>query len=148
MIFHFHAFGPLVSEHNAVDPKRSPLVSIAMPRRERGVLTTVGEVHFLPTNLPRAFPGLASIHRRFQAWLAGLDLIYDGQSGDWDYYLEGSVRNHDTRIYALPGAMSELGTGAYFVGDDDNDDRIDIVCRMLALRGVQCSDPSGDISGH
>ena len=80
--------------------------------------------------------------RQFVKWLGQFDPVYEGRPGDWDYYLEGSIRNEDSTVYAMPGWMAALERGTYFVADDDNDLVIDTVCRSLALRGVTCGEPS------
>jgi hypothetical protein len=38
-----------------------------------------------------------------------------------------------------------VGGGAYFVSQDDNPQRLDDLCRQLALRGVTCLSRSHDI---
>src|SRR5262249_33200405 len=62
-LFYFRDFGPLDS-----DAKKSPLVNVFLPARTRGVLTTIGEVHFLATPLS-TFAGLSNINKRFREWL-------------------------------------------------------------------------------
>jgi hypothetical protein len=57
--------------------------------------------------------------------------------GDWDYYLEGSIRNYDDKVFALPSAMDALRRGQYFVADNDDDFVLDKVCKSLRLRGVE-----------
>ena len=56
---------------------------------------------------------------------------------EWDYYLEGSIRNRDPDVYALPKAMEALRQGQYFVADDDNDRRLETICEELRKRGVR-----------
>ena len=48
-LFYFREFGSLDS-----DAKNSPIVNVFLPTRKRGVLTTIGEVHFAATPLSRA----------------------------------------------------------------------------------------------
>src|SRR5437764_700114 len=62
-VFYFRDFRPLES-----DAKKAPLVNVFLPVRKRGVLTTIGEVHFLATPLS-AFPGLNRINKRFREWI-------------------------------------------------------------------------------
>jgi hypothetical protein len=57
----------------------------------------------------------------------------------WDYFLEGSARNWDPDIFALPTGMTALQSGSYFVAASDNEERLDLVCRILQLRGVEVS---------
>jgi len=58
-------------------------------------------------------------------------------AGDWDYYLEGTLKRSDSKIFALPAAFSALQRGQYFVADDDNEFVLDKLCRSLRLRGVK-----------
>jgi hypothetical protein len=104
----------------------------------RGVLWTVGEVHFLTTPL-RTFSPLAAISRQFARWLRDYERVFmqDAQPGPWDYYLEGSIRNSDAPIFAHPQAARALGQGQYFIADDDNDHVVERVVRALLLRGVE-----------
>jgi hypothetical protein len=133
-VFYFREFGSLDS-----DTKKSPLVNVFLPVRKRGVLTTIGEVHFLATPLS-AFPGLNKINKRFREWLGENPCIYSHRPDfvhEWDYFLEGSSRNWDFDIFALPAGMAALQRGSYFVASDDNENVLDLVCRSLELRGVE-----------
>lgn len=138
-VLHFASLGLLVRrEDGSIDPTASPLASFIPPRRRRGSLWTVGELHFLTVDLRAAYPELDRIRRGLHAWLGQFELVFDGRPGEWDYFLEGSVRNTSADIYALPEAFRGLRHETYFVADDDNDAVIDRVCRTLALRGVPC----------
>jgi hypothetical protein len=133
-LFYFRSFGPLDP-----DAKTSPVVNVFLPLRKRYVLTTIGEVHFLATPLS-AFPGLNKVNKRFREWLAENPCVYSHRPDfvhEWDYFLEGSVKNWDPDIYALPAGMAALQRGSYFVAGDDNDLLLDRVCRALELRGVE-----------
>jgi hypothetical protein len=140
---HFRDAGPVVADAAGhVDIQESPLVSLFSPRRLRGVLWSAGEVHFLTKNLRRRYPGLDRVRRQFETWIRERDLVYDGRPGDWDHFLEGSIRNLDAPVFAFPGAAAALRDGAYFISDDDNEAVLDELCRRLALRGVDCRDES------
>jgi hypothetical protein len=133
-LFYFRDFGPLEP-----DAKKSPLVSVFVPVRKWGVLTTLGEVHFLATPLS-AFPGLNKVNKRFRQWLTEHPCVYSHRPDfehKWDYFLEGSARNWDSNIFALPAGMAALQDGSYFVAANDNEARLDLVCRALQLRGVE-----------
>jgi len=143
-LLHFRGMGPLTQmpDGSGIDVRRSPLVSVFRPVPRRGVLWTVGEVHFLPTHLRRNYPPLHAIGLRFSKWLSGFDLVFNGDPsgpGEWHYYLEGSIRNHDAPVYALPQAARALKEGRYFVGWSDNDHVLDTICRSLRHRGVDCT---------
>jgi hypothetical protein len=147
-VFYFRDFGPLQAE-----PGRSPVVSVFLPARWRGALTTVGEVHFLATPLS-AFPGLNRLSRRFRDWLRQHPCVFSrrpGFVGDYDYYLEGSIRNLGPDIFALPGGLAALQSGDYFVSEGDGGRTLDLVCRQLQLRGVsgvQTAEPGAAADGE
>jgi hypothetical protein len=110
-----------------------------LPIQKRGVLTTIGEVHFLATPLS-AFPGLNKLNKRFRDWLRENPCVYSHRpdfAHEWDSFLEGSAKNWDSDIIALPGGRAALQRGSYFVADNDNDFVLDRVCRALQLRGVE-----------
>lgn len=133
-LFYFRDFGPLDS-----DSKKSPVVSLFLPVQKRGVLTTIGEVHFLATPLS-SFPGLNKINNRFRKWLAENPCVYSFRPDfvhQWDYFLEGSVKNNDVDIFAFAGGIATLRQGSYFVSIHDNEYLLDHVCRTLELRGVE-----------
>jgi hypothetical protein len=95
-------------------------------------------LHFLPTPLARLFPKLNRISRKFSAWLRRFDCVFSpgNVAGEWDYYLEGTLRNGGTPIYAMPQAMAALRSGQYFISGNDTDYVLDKLCRSLRLRGV------------
>jgi len=143
-LLYFRAFGPLavLADGSGIDVRRSPLVSLFRPTRKRGVLWTAGEVHFLSTPLRGTFPPLHSLSRRFQGWLSSFDRVFSRKPswlGEWDYYLEGSIRNYDAEVFALPQAMQALRRGQYFVGESDGEWVLDKLCRSLRHRGVECT---------
>jgi len=122
-----------------VDIRKSPLVSVVLPQVRRGSLWTVGEVHFLPSPLARTFPPLARVSKRFRIWLAQFPLVFSRANdfeSHWDYFLEGSIRNHMGDIFALPEGMQALNEGRYFVADDDNEYVVETVVKSLRLRGI------------
>lgn len=132
-LFYFRNFGPLDS-----DRKKSPLVNVFLPAQKRGLLTTIGEVHFLSTPMS-AFPSLNNVKKRFRDWLTECPCVFSRRPDfvhEWDYFLEGSAKNWDSEIYAFPAGMAALQRGSYFVASDDNEFVLDRVCRSLELRGV------------
>jgi hypothetical protein len=141
---YFRKFGSLAYEPPAedaerkIDAKNSPLVSLFCPSLKRGVIWTMTEAHFLPAR--KRFPQLDQVNRQFRSWLSQYDLVFSPASNfhhRWDYYLEGSFRNYDSDVYALPYAMRELRSGRYFVSAWDNRSRLDDIIRELRKRGVQ-----------
>lgn len=124
-----------------MDPTQSPIVAIIPPRKRRDVLFTVGEVRFLTVSLNRRFPGLQRINSAFSRWLKRFECVYSLQPGsrnDWNYYLEGSVKNYETPIFALPAGLAALQAGQYFIAEADTEFVIDKVCASLRLRGIDC----------
>jgi hypothetical protein len=138
----FREMGPFSRKiDGSIDVEKSPLVLVVLPVRKRGVLWTVGEVHIRATPLRKVFPELNAVKARFLNWLRSFECVFSGESEcrvEWDYHLEGSVRNYDAPIFASPSGLSALRSGQYFVSDDDNDLVLEDLCRSLRLRGVQC----------
>jgi hypothetical protein len=135
---HFATLGGLIPPKGPVDVKKSPVASLFPPELIRAVVWTAGELHFLPTPLRALFPKLDNISRKFSKWLGRFDCVYEGpgKAGDWDYFLEGCLRNHGSPIVALPQAMSALRAGQYFISHGFGGDALDRLCRSLELRGV------------
>jgi len=136
-LVHFASFGPLLA-----DLKRSPVVSHFPPRERRGLFWTPGEVHFLTQHVRGSFPELHRVQMAFHGWLRSFPIVYqsshrrDSAGSPWEHFLEGSIRNWDTEIYALPEAMAALEQGRYFVDGKDSEVRLDDLVRVLRLRGV------------
>lgn len=134
ILLYFEKFGPILD-----DPKSSPIVNVFMPIKKRGVLRTIGEVHFLTSPIKK-IPQLAEINRKFKKWLKQYHLVFS-QKKDNDnhhnYYLEGSIKNWDSEVYALPIGFAELKKGEYFISHNDNNHGLDRLCQQLKLRGVE-----------
>jgi hypothetical protein len=139
----YRQFGSLHHDLNGeVDASKSPLVSIDPPKVRRGVLWTVGEVHFLTTNMADAFPELERMRRKFQTWLKQFPVVWERQRGGeegYGYYLEGGSKNVADRIFGLPLGLAAFEAGQDFVADHDNEHRLDSLCKVLRLRGVNCT---------
>src|SRR3954463_7602045 len=110
LVLHFAALGPLIGSPGPIDSKRSPVATLFSPSPRRGGLWTAGEVHFLTVRVREQFPPLHHVIRRFRAWLQQFPCVHSRTAtpGDWDYYLEGSIRNFDSNVFALPSAMDAL----------------------------------------
>ena len=140
---HFSTIGPLVDRPDGtIEPSESPVVTVFLPRTRRGVLWTVGEVHFLATPLRGRFPELHKISSKFRKWLSVHECVFSSKKNvhSYDYYLQGSVRNCDSEVFALPCGLEALRNDQYFVADDDTDHRLQVLCQSLRLRGLQCRD--------
>lgn len=142
MVFSFPAFGPLAYRSDgSLDPLASPVATVLLPRVRRGQLWTVGEVHFLATPLRQRFPELHKVNSAFGKWLADLDCVYSNKRADnsYNYYLEGSVQNYDSPVFAFASGLNALRDGRYFIAEDDTEGRLDALCKTLRLRGVVCA---------
>ena len=143
MVLNFPACGKLsYSLDGIVIGDGSPVATLFMPRVERGVLWTVGELHFRATRMPERFPDLAKISSSFSRWLKSHTCVYSNKASEneFAYFLEGSVKNYDTPVYAFASGLAALSSGQYFIGDDDNKHILENLCCVLRLRGVNCSD--------
>ena len=128
-------------DNNEIDVKNSPLVALFKPELKRGALCTVGEIHFLPNSLAKLFPELNEINGKFKNWLSNYRLVFTNkntENNEFNYYLEGNIKNYDSNIYALPNGYEALKNGQYYVAGDDSDVVLEKVCKSLKLRGVEC----------
>lgn len=139
-ILWWRQFGDLQHDsHGIADGSKSPLVLIYVPKTRRGVFWTVGEVHFLTKNLADTFPELEQVRRKFQAWMKQFPVAWERKRGGeegYGYYLVGSTKNIADKVYALPLGLAAYEAGQYFVGEQDH--RLDDICKILRLRGVNC----------
>jgi hypothetical protein len=143
VVLYFREMGSLAyDDKGEVDSEKCPVVNLFLPRAKRGVLWTVGEVHFLATPLRRLFPDLHKIRSKFSRWLSARDCIFTNPIAicPYDYYLEGSIRNFDCPVYALESGLAAIRRERYFVAERDNEFVLDKVCRALSLRGVECAE--------
>lgn len=141
IVLNFRTCGPLVFAKNGkIIPEESPVVTLFLPRVERGVLWTVGEVHFLTARLRERFPDLAKIQVAFSKWLKSYPCVCSDipSNDEFRYFFEGSVKNYPP-VYAFPSGIVALQSERYFVGDADHKNVLDALCRMLRLRGVTCN---------
>ena len=140
--FHFKDLGELiVADDSSVDVHRSPVVTVFLPNVRRGILWTVGEVHFWATPLRQLYPRLHRLSRALGGWLQQNECVFARghcRHPEWEYHLEGSVRNYDPPVFALPSGLDALNSDRYFVDHRDNDYVLDKLCKALRLRGVQC----------
>ena len=138
---HFRTLGPLAkAAENSFDLERSPLAGLVLPTVRRGILWTVGKVHFMPIRMRSTYPRLHAISASLRKWLETFDCVLSNQPGfrnEWDYYFEGSVKN-GAPVYALSGGLDALRRGQYFVNRDSDDFVVDKFCAQLRLRGIQC----------
>ena len=137
----FPKIGRIVrNDSGEINKNESPIVSIYPVKSVCGSLLSVGEVHFLTNKLKKKFPELDTINRKFQSWIKKNELAFSSKpsfDGQWNYYLEGSIKNYDTNIYAFPRGVTLLKSEQYFVADGESNGRLDTICKVLALRGVE-----------
>lgn len=141
-VLYFGDCGPLNHDSaGRIDSNASPVVTIYLPQVRCGVLWSVGEVHFLATPLRAQFPVLHKISLAFSKWLAELPCVFSSKStnNEFAYYLEGSIRNQDAPVFAFSSGRDALQSGRYFVGQNDNEQVLNVLCKTLCLRGVECS---------
>ena len=143
-VLYFKSAGPLVERTDGgIDASASPVATVFLPRVRRGVIWTVGEVHFLSTPLRPRFPKLHEVSATFSKWLSAQECVFLNTStaaNRFNYYLEGSVRNYDPPVFAFTTGLDAFADGQYFIGDDDNDHVLDKLCRTLRLRGIHCTE--------
>jgi hypothetical protein len=132
----------LSTSKNSVPWSGFPIVTIVLPQVRRGVLWTIGEVHFRSTPLRKQFPALHKINGAFSKWLSAFECVYSNQRSEnlYSYYFEGSVQNLDAPIFALQSGLEALKKERYFVSHMDNPSRLDSICKRLRLRGIDCAD--------
>lgn len=120
----------------------SPVATLLVPRVERGVLWTVGELHFLASRMRDRFPELAKISAAFARWLKTHPCVFSNKANEneFSYYLEGSIKHYDSPVYAFETGLTALHSGQYFIGDSDNEHVAATLCGALRLRGINCSD--------
>ncbi len=137
----YRQFGSLAqTPDGSPDQTMSPLISVYLPKVRRGVLWTIGEVHFLSKSKAN-FPALKRIEKDFRRWLGRYPVVWsrekDGEEG-YGYFIEGTVKNVAAQIIGLPAGKAAFDAGQYFVAEHDNDYVLDQVCQSLRLRGVNC----------
>ena len=139
IVLYFRALGPLTyTASGEINTKLSPVATLYLPRLVRGTLWSVGEVHFLAATLKEQFPELHKIKTAFAKWLRQFEIVFSNKPAgpsEWNYYLEGSVKNYDPPIFGLPSGYQAIQNGQYFISDGESDSVIDKVCASLRLRG-------------
>jgi hypothetical protein len=147
---HFKSAGPLIYDSGgSIDVKLSPVATVFLPHPARGVLWTVGEVHFLSTPLRQSFPSVYKVSSAFSKWLASHECVFNNKAASnlYNYYLEGSVQNHDAPVYAFESGLSALKAGTYFVADGESDFVLEKLYKSLRLRGIQCTSAQQGVEG-
>lgn len=140
-ILYFKNFGELIhTPDGKIDVRNSPTITIFTPKIIRGVLWSVGEIHFLSTPLKQKFPELHKLSSALNKWLGKLPCVYSNRPGvenEWNYYLEGSTKNYDAPIYAFRSGLNALKKEQYFISDSESEFVVEKLCNLLKLRGVE-----------
>lgn len=140
-VLYFKNLGELIhTPDGKTDVRNSPIVTIFMPKIIRGVLWSVGEIHFLSTPLKQKFPELHKLSTALNKWLGKFTCVYSNKPGtvnEWNYYLEGSTRNYDPPIYAFPSGLIALKNEQYFISDSESEFVVEKLCKLLKLRGIE-----------
>ncbi len=142
IVLHFRACGKLsYGPDGSINADESPVATLFLPRVKRGVLWTVGELHFFGKRTPERFPEIAKISSAFSRWLKRRPCIYSNKLSvnEFAYFLEGSVTHYDPPVYAFESGLDALRSGQYFVGEGDNELVLDKLCQSLRLRGIDCA---------
>ncbi len=132
--FWFRDMGPL---GNLIE--NSPIVVFHRPRQLAAKLWSIGRFFFPQPNLSKRFPELDKIRKAISRDISAATLIWtwkEPENGDFNYYLEGSIRNRDYVLYGMSSCLAYLRSEGYFVGGDETEGVLDRLRRSLALRGV------------
>jgi len=127
--------GPLES---ALDD--SPVVVVYPPRMISDRLFTLGRFFFPQPQLSKRFPAIAKIRRKIESDLKCATVLWTlgaTESGEFDYYLEGSIRNQLRMVYGMQSSIPYLRQEGYFVLGDESEPFMETLRRKLALRGVK-----------
>ena len=142
-VLYFKNLGELIHTPDGnIDVSNSPIITVFAPKIIRGVLWSVGEIHFLSTPLKQKFPELHKLGSALNKWLRKFPCVYSNKPGienEWNYYLEGSIRNYDPPIYAFPSGLSALKKEQYFISASESEFVIEKLCNLLKLRGVEAT---------
>src|SRR4029079_11305872 len=110
-VLYFQELGCLsYNSDGQINATKSPVATIFLPKVRRSLLWTVGELHFLATPLGQLFPELREINSKFSRWLGTHECVYTnaGTSNVYNYYLEGSVKNGDSPVFAFDSGIEAL----------------------------------------
>jgi hypothetical protein len=118
----------------------SPVVVVYPPRKLSDRLFTLGRFFFPQPELSRRFPAIARIRRKVESDLKGTTVLWTRgatEPGQFDYYLEGSIRNQLRMVYGMHSSIPYLRQEGYFVLGDESEPFMETLRRKLALRGVK-----------
>lgn len=114
IVLYFRARGNLsYATDGTIISDESPVATLHLPRGERSVLWTVGELNFRAIRLLERFPDLAKIRGSFSKWLNSQTCVWSGKTDDdeFSYFLEGYVRNGPPVHMLFPPAWTLSGPG-------------------------------------
>lgn len=132
--FWFKDFGELGASLD-----ESPVALFYPPRKLADRLWTIGRFMFPQTHLQKKYPQLNKIKQMIRVELQKGMLLWNWrrpEEGDFSYYLEGAIKNHDYEVYGMPSSLPYLKTEGYFIEGEETVAALDILRKTLALRGV------------
>ena len=86
-------------------------------------------------------PGYEKVTKAFRQWNRKHNVIFEQHpktSSEFSYYLEGSIQNIASIVYALPSGLTALENGRYFIAECDAEYDLTPLLRKLRLRGMEC----------
>ena len=117
----------------------SPVVLFYPPHKIADRLWTIGRFMFPQVHLQKKYPLLNKIKKTIKEELQRGILLWNWehpQEGEFNYYLEGSIKNHDYEIYGMPSSLPYLRKEGYFIEGEETNGLLDTLRKTLALRGV------------
>jgi len=118
----------------------SPVVLFFPPCKLADHLWTIGRFFFPQTHLQKKYPKLSKIKKAIAEELQTGVLLWHWkrpQEGDFRYYLEGSIMNHDYQLYGMPSSLPYLKEEGYFIEGEETPVMLEKLRTRLALRGVE-----------
>jgi hypothetical protein len=94
---------------------------------------------FPQTLLQKKYSQLNKIKKTIKAELQREILLWNWkqpQEGEFNYYLEGSIKSHDYEIYGMPSSIPYLRKEGYFIEGEETIGMLETLRKTLALRGV------------
>ena len=119
--------------------EESPVIVFYPPRKLANRLWTLGRILFPQSNLQKRYPQLNKIKKAIKEELKRGKLLWSWkrpQDGDFSYYMEGSIKNHDYEVYGMSSAAPYIRGAGYFIEGEETAAMMDTLRKSLALRGV------------
>jgi hypothetical protein len=117
----------------------SPVLLLYPPRQLADRLWTIGRIMFPQTHLQKKYPQLDKIKKTIRRELQKGILLWNWrrpQEGEFNYYLEGSIKNRNYEVFGMPSSLTYLRREGYFIEGEETTGSLDVLRKALALRGV------------